>query len=133
MPVTRGPLVFLRNPLMLGMLLQACCLRFDLLNNSNRSALAFCISWTAFESTWLVLMQKQPIAASAGACSSTSAVRRVYERMPRKCASATATGQRVGVGFDLRVAVFPQSLDGRGMDAFEQHRFQCAHRDRSVD
>jgi len=68
-------------------------------------------SAAASRSTWLVPMQKQPIAVSLGACARTSAVRCVREFVAR---------QRLPVGVDVRVAVVAQHVDGRRMDALEQ-------------
>jgi hypothetical protein len=45
----------------------------------------------ASRSIWLVPMQKAPTAMSLGAAAITSAVSRVRERMPTKCAPATAS------------------------------------------
>jgi len=55
-------------------------------NGALNTAMPRCRAAT--RSTWLVPMQKQPMAISLGAWASTSAVSWVRERMPTKCTSA---------------------------------------------
>ena len=81
-------------------------------------------SAAAVRSTWLVPMQKQPIASRSPAASSTRGVMWVLERIPSICTPGQrldelVLGQRARPQLDLEAAGL-EDLDGDRMDVLEQ-------------
>ena len=82
-------------------------------------------SAAASRSTWLVPMQKQPIATRSSAASSTRGVTWVLERIPSSCDAARqhldelVLGEGAGAQLDL-VAARLERLDGERMDVLEE-------------
>ena len=81
-------------------------------------------SAAATRSTWLVPMQKQPIASRSGAPSSTASVMWVLDRIPSSCtpgstSSSSCSDSERGQQLDLEAAGL-EDLDGERVDVLEQ-------------
>ncbi len=81
-------------------------------------------SAAATRSTWLVPMQKQPIACRSVAASSTRGVMWVLERMPSRStpgsvSTSSSSDREPGAQLDLEAPSL-EDLDGERMDVLEQ-------------